>query len=256
MVSRDPKRAAKKILSDLGVSDLIGLSLKDVVQYCGPFVKEERLSGSQGRIQFLGSSSVITINSVIKGTGHKQFVLAHEFGHANLHADLKSFFNCDEDSFKIWMQKGQQEKEANEFAAELLMPASVFRAACQRSEFSIELVKRLSVLFQTSLSSCCIRLAEIGPFPMAVVYSENNVVKWSVTSGAFPLNHIIRGSQTPPESVAHQWFKNKADKPRKMKSGIWFGLDYNQFKQKDTYMKESILPIEYYNGVFSFLTLV
>lgn len=255
MQSRDPKRAAKKILSDLGVSDLTGLSLKDIVQLCGPFVKEEKLVGSQGRILFLGSSSVITINSAIKGSGQKQFVLAHEFGHACLHAGLKPFFNCDEDSFKIWMQKGQQEKDANEFAAELLMPFSIFREAFRESQFSVEVVKRLASLFQTSLSSCAIRIAEVGPFPMAVVYSENNVVKWSVASGSFPLSHIVRGSQTPPESVAHQWFLNKADKPKKLKSAVWFGLDFNQHRQKDISMKESILPIDYYNGVFSFLTL-
>lgn len=252
---KDPKIAAKKVLSDLGVTDLVGLSLKDVVQSLGPFVKEEKMKGTQGRIVFFGSNSIITINSDIKHFGQSRFVLAHEFGHASLHAGIRPLFNCDEDSFKQWLQKGDQEQEANEFAAELLMPKAVFQNSCKDQDFSIDLVKDLANQFQSSLTSTAIRLVEQGPYSMALVYSERNIVRWSTTNSSFPMKYIVSGSETPPESAARGWFVSETTKSKRLKSWVWFAVDYNQHKFKDTYLREAILPIPSYNGVFSFITL-
>lgn len=255
MQRRDPRLAARKVLSRLNISDLTGLSLKAVVQNFGPYVKEDPMVGAQGRILFIGSLALITVNSNIQHFGQARFVLAHEFGHAELHAGIKPLFNCNEDSFKQWLKKGEQEQEANEFAAELLMPSKVFNSECVGHEFSLDLIAHLADRFQTSQTATALRIIEQGPFPIAVTYSEGKKVKWFAKNRSFPLGHVVIGAETPPESAARHWFETGVSKQKIMDSWSWFFNDYNQLNFTRQQVRETILPLPRYNGVLSFLRL-
>ena len=255
MQRRDPRSAARKILTKLNVSDLTGLSLKDVVQNFGPYVKEDPMVGAQGRILFIGSLALITINANIQHYGQSRFVLAHEFGHAELHAGIKPLFNCDADSFKQWLKKGEQEQEANEFAAELLMPSKIFAGECIGQEFSLDLIAHLADRFQTSQTATALRIVEQGSFPIAIVYSENKKVKWFAKNRSFPLGHVVIGSDTPPESASRHWFNTGISKQKVLDSWTWFFNNYNQQNFSRQRVREFILPLPRYSGVLSFLRL-
>lgn len=253
--SRDPRSAARKILKTLNVKDLNGLPLKDVVQSFGPYVKEDPMVGAQGRILFIGSLALITVNSNIRHRSQARFVLAHEFGHSELHSKIKPIFNCDEDSFKQWLKKGEQEQEANEFAAELLMPSKVFSEECVGQDFSLDLVAHLADRFQTSQTATALRLIEQGPFPIAIVYSEGKKIKWFAKNRTFPLGHVVIGAETPPESAARHWFDTSMSKQKVMDSWAWFFNDYKRTSFSRQRVREFVLPLPSYNGVLSFLRL-
>jgi Zn-dependent peptidase ImmA (M78 family) len=255
---KDPQTTARNLLRGLGISDLTGVSLEDLIQYNGVFLQTRSLSGAQGRIQFGKSYSLITIDENIKSVGQKRFVLAHEFGHHNLHFGLNPVFNCDEDSFSQWLQKGPQEKEANQFAAELLMPRKSLLAQTQNQSFSPELIKSLAGYFQTSLTATAFRLVEQGPYPMGLVYSTANQVRWSHFHPTFPLQRIISKTETPLNSAARQWFKaRKTAKSKVMKAEEWFFADYRieTLKLSKVPLREYCLPLDNYDSIMSFLLL-
>lgn len=254
--SRDPCLAARKILRNAGVSDLRGLVLEDFIQWhpnC--YLQEAEMTGSQGRIQFLGSTALITVNSKITNKGQRRFVIAHEFGHFNLHFDLKPLFNCDEEAFKQWLSKGGHEQEANEFAAELLMPKSAFVPECSGLSFTTELIRHLADRFETSLTATSRRIVEQGPFDMALVYSENGIIKWHTEHPNFPLKYVVVGAQTPPKSAAQFFFNTGLSKTKVISPDEWYFMDNYISQYSKNRLREFILPLPYYNGVLSFLGL-
>ena len=255
---KEPQIVARNLLKGLGVTDLTGLSLEDLIQYHGVFLQTRSITGAQGRIQFGRSHSVITIDENIRTAGQRRFVLAHEFGHHNMHFGLKPVFNCDEDSFSEWLQKGPQEKEANQFAAELLMPKKSILAQTQSQTFTPELIKSLADHFQTSLTSTAYRLVEQGPYTMGLVYSTANQVRWSQFHPKFPLQWITSKTETPPLSAARQWFQTqKLGKSKIMKAEEWFAADYRleRLKLARAPLREYCLPLVNYDSVMSFLFL-
>jgi Zn-dependent peptidase ImmA (M78 family) len=68
-------------------------------------------------------------NTDISSFGRLNFTLAHEFGHYLLHRlDYPDSITCSQQDMVRWdSESGQIEKQANEFAAGLLMPLDDFR---------------------------------------------------------------------------------------------------------------------------------
>ena len=253
---KEPQTVARSLLKGLGITDMAGLSLEDFIQYHGIYLQTKSIKGAQGRIQFGRSQSLITVDENIKTIGQRRFVLAHEFGHHHLHFGLKPVFNCDEDSFSEWLQKGPQEKEANQFAAELLMPKKALLTQVQNQPFRPELIKSLADHFKTSLTSTAFRLTEQGPYPMGLVYSTANQVRWSHTHPKFPLKWITSKTETPVKSAARQWFQTgQASKSKVMSAEEWFFADYSMDRLNLTKapLREFCLPLPTYDSVMSFL---
>jgi Zn-dependent peptidase ImmA (M78 family) len=94
----------------------------------------------------------------------KRFTLAHEIAHfvlhdfTNIHIDKKLFFRAD-------TLTNKQEREANLFAAELLMPEAIVRAQfalLQKEDWFEELdTDSLARYFKVSVPALLIRLSEL-----------------------------------------------------------------------------------------------
>ncbi len=85
----------------------------------------------------------------------RRFSAAHELGHAVLHRDTMGGFLADTDISETDAAESQREREANQFAAELLMPKEVCQAradelervynACPRGVLAYRLASELLV---------------------------------------------------------------------------------------------------------------
>src|ERR1051325_11598769 len=121
--------AASKVISDYYITRANEIPIEDLLNAEGAILQEKPMNGADGRIMFGKTYSIIVVNSKIQNKQKRRFVLAHEFGHLKMHKNIQRFFNCDEKAFMEWHQKGSHESEANEFAAEFLMPTKLFKTA-------------------------------------------------------------------------------------------------------------------------------
>jgi len=97
-----------------------------------------------GMSQWAGAEAVILINETLP-TDRKRWTLAHEVGHLMLHANYVGL---------------DMEQQANDFAAEFLMPAHVI--APDFSEFSVGKSVKLKLVWGTSMQALCERAYRLG----------------------------------------------------------------------------------------------
>jgi Zn-dependent peptidase ImmA (M78 family) len=241
MILSKSEIAAKRIITECGLDDvkyLRELDLKILIQSRGAFYEEAALVGKDGRIVSHGGKSIITINSNILDLGKKRFTAAHELGHFELHKDLAvsadSLFDlCN------WYQSGPHEKEANEFAAELLMPSKMFQEFCTNQKLKPQLLVSLSDAFVVSRTAAILKFVKAGSHPVTVICSQNNKVKWWKMSKTMEdAEHdfipgwskyklkVATNLPPPPDSVAGQLFKraNKYDLDhfQEIEKSTWF----------------------------------
>lgn len=249
------KAVAQNMLIECGIDDPTEIPLELIVAGRGAILIEKPLKNSEGRIVFGSKRSIITVNSKIKYSGKRRFVISHELGHHEMHRGLITIHN-DNDASLEYFKNGNQESEANEFASELLMPEVLFREECKRKRFSPDLIRHLAKRFQTSITSVAYKYFELGDHPICLFYSYNNQVRyWKRPDGYY---HFVkdRTKLPPPEdSVATEFFNNgtiyqKEHSKQQIWKSAWFEL--RQFENDNDFkFYEYCIVTPQYNTVLS-----
>lgn len=216
------KMQPEDILKKLGIYspkdiDLIAYSL-------GAEIKRENLSGYEGQIVGTNQKAIITIN--INSSPQRQlFSAGHECGHwvndrgKNLNyqcsvADMKQRFIKKNDF------KQNREVCANQFSADLIMPAFMFVPCIMEMEPHTTSINYLANEFSTSRTSTAIRLVELNKLPcMLVCWDKNGRRRWFtqnkiVPDIIFPHKHIALLESAFVDSDgsevdAEKWISNK-----------------------------------------------
>lgn len=140
----------------------------------------------------------VLVSSEIAENSRKTFTAAHELGHVVIpsHSGIATF-KCTEKDFNTWNAKGTKplEQEANEFAAEWLMPTEVIKNYSRR-ELDFDMISDFAETFGVSLTAAAIRLVGVTQYEMMLVVSENNFMKYSVKSKDFP--YYLDFGKVPP----------------------------------------------------------
>lgn len=98
------------------------------------------LTWKQGMgMAFVNGSSILT---------RRRFSAAHELGHAVLHRDSMSGFIRDVTVSETDEDESQREREANRFAAELLMPEEICRARAEELKAAHRACPRLVLAYR------------------------------------------------------------------------------------------------------------
>jgi Zn-dependent peptidase ImmA (M78 family) len=125
------RRRAQQLLADGGVTEA-PVPLERLAELCRATIRYEPFDGEvSGMVHCRpGGGGVIGVNSEHSKT-RQRFTIAHELGHLLLHADEE--FHIDEKRPLALRDEvssqaiDPREIEANQFAAELLMPAALVR---------------------------------------------------------------------------------------------------------------------------------
>jgi len=166
-----PEKYAKKILDDLEL-DNAPIPVEEIAAHLGaqlsyePFQGKGELSGMLLRDK---DRAVIGVNSAHPSV-RQRFSVAHEIGHLVMHegamfVDQTVRFNRDG---KSSLAIDPQEIEANQFAAELLMPGNLVKAAVQKRTSKKPnipqrvLIADLAKEFQVSEQAMEFRLINLG----------------------------------------------------------------------------------------------
>ena len=128
---------------------------------------------------------IIGVRESIREHGRKRFTVAHEIGHFVIphHRLLKNV--CGEriiDSYRSTLNKA--ELEANQFAAEFLLPAPAVRTRFE-GEPSLARISSVAEEFETSLSATAHRFIDLTGSSVALLWQQDGKVEWFHKSDAF-----------------------------------------------------------------------
>lgn len=160
--------------------------------------------GVSGGIIFDPSGTAIFYATNIRSLGFQRFTVAHELGHYFLegHPEEITSLSPMHVSRAGFTQGGISiELEADHFASGLLLPTSLVRRLLDRERIGLDGIDALAEQAQCSLTACAIRAAECGSYPVAIVVSKGQEVRYSFMSDSFKklgrLTFLRQGSALP-----------------------------------------------------------
>jgi len=140
-----------------------------------------------------------------------RFTLAHEFGHyfIDTHRIGLKLGILEPHPSKIdKVQYDKIEREADYFAACLLMPEENFcKDLRSRKKFNFDVIEDLSREYHVSKTAFALRFAEIGNYPIKVVFAENGIIKWQKNSEGFPFWKLLNNGKVPEGMIMGDFFK-------------------------------------------------
>lgn len=178
------RKEAEKVITALEIQRAEEIDVELIAAHYGAVTRFRSLPHEQGHIVRRGSNAVIVINETLRGLPRARWVIAHEFGHFRLHAGADQYKACTSADLADYHSSGR-EPEANQFAAELLMPARFFEPDCDRNRPDLEDVQELADKYGTSLIATAIRLAKFSPEPCAAVVSKDGKILYSSRSASW-----------------------------------------------------------------------
>lgn len=176
------------------IAPAIGLKIREVdgVSFDGALVRVE--GANRGRV---------ALRRGIREEGRRRFTLGHEFAHYLL-PEHGTDMTCGSAEIESWdPHLAKREREANAFAAEILMPRdAVFALVAGEPSFrSIEIISRQ---FGTSLTAAAVRFVEVTSHRVAIVWSEAGRARWYWSSSEF--GRGVRLGPLSEETVAFRCF--------------------------------------------------
>jgi hypothetical protein len=138
-----------------------------------------------------------------------RFTISHELGHFYLdrHNEYLRGGGRKHGSKGEFATNNLVEKEADSFAAGMLMPRFLMDSLVNEGELSLDRIDDLATTFKTSLVSTALRAVSLSDFPCAVVALRRGVVSWVsradslIKAGFYPPS---RGGFTSPVA-RKQW---------------------------------------------------
>lgn len=180
-----PELYARALLDRLSIADV-----PDVRQIAATLrvpVHERPLERCEGMlVRIKGTAkAAIAIKSSIREDSRKRFTVAHELGHLLLPGHDNCGV-CASGVIETWAQDvREKEREANAFAAELLMPSPLLLRLVAGRTPSLGLVESVSDAFKTSLTASGYRFAGLTSYAVALVWSESGRTRWAKRSDEF-----------------------------------------------------------------------
>lgn len=222
-----PVQSAISLLSQFGWSDPSDMSMEDIAWACGLIVRYKAMDGSQGRILMSNDEAIISVNQAIKYQPKINYIIAHEIGHAQLHRHLSLFDDSDK-TLSEWYTQGPHEKEANIFAAELLMPTELFSKKVKRKKLELPLIEDVAEYFGASKTAAFLRYRDLGEFPVMIIFIEDGIISWKSCSEDFPFQWLPKGTKLPAFTVAGDYYYKNVEerKPAKVDAIEWFPEDF------------------------------
>ncbi|TCQ24867.1 ImmA/IrrE family metallo-endopeptidase [Rhizobium sp. PP-CC-3G-465] len=167
--------------------------------------------------------------------GRRAYTVAHEFGHFMLHrqmvdedADFSGGFHCSKDAIERGVGRNI-EKEADEFAASLLMPLDDFRRHLPSERLAtIERLGEAATRYGVSLTAAALRWIGYTNARAILISSTDGFAHWAVpTRAAYRTGRFMRTRnelyEMPSASLAARDISPKeALLGVRQNAGVWF----------------------------------
>ena len=203
--------AAEGLLSDAGVNSL-PINPIQIAEHLAITIssKPPSAKGASGWLIRSGEEYGIVYATHIDSIGFQHFSIAHELGHFTLDGHPEHVFrNSNGHASRAGFEAIDHiEREADYFAACLLMPKHLCRRLISRSHDGMAAVQYLANQCKASLTAAALRYAEIGQLPIGIVQAYQGKVEFCA---AYPMQaHVgwarplMRNAKVPADSATHR----------------------------------------------------
>ncbi|RMD96102.1 MAG: ImmA/IrrE family metallo-endopeptidase [Deltaproteobacteria bacterium] len=218
-------RTPDELLEELGITEPEDLDIEAIAQYCGATIVYEDLSGCEARLLGYGNRAIITVDRRARRE-RQRFSAGHELGHWMCDRG-KVAFACTAQTFTMEWSIDNAEQRANRYAADLLLPFSIFRRFVRNRTITFATARDLARTFQTSLTATAIRLVELGCAPAVIVCSDAQGRRWFKRGSERFVSPLLWPREKPaPDTIAHQILhaRLRPTGPRPVPAAAWFKL--------------------------------
>lgn len=175
---------AERLLQGYGVREPKQIDLEAIAWDLGAFVKYGRIDGCEARIVGAPTRAVITIDPST-GETRARFSLGHELGHWRRHRG--EVLMCDKGMIGSMEHASRKEREADQFAADILMPHYIFEPMARSFDKpSFRCIDELSTAFQTSRKATARQFVNMNTCPCIVICHGSRGRLWFHRSDSWP----------------------------------------------------------------------
>ncbi|MET3436792.1 ImmA/IrrE family metallo-endopeptidase [Sphingomonas sp. 1185] len=188
---------AERLLHDLGITKPGEIDVEVIACAVGVTVRYRRLGVGDARIVGLGDRAIITVDDRASRV-RQRFSVAHELGHWHHHRGRRLICHVAE------QQDGAAgcEREADGYAADLLMPRFMLEPLVAGVPMSFGLVYQVASTFGVSAMAAALRLADVHPAAFALVVEEADGRRWFRRSASLNPRWFVRSAASDMRATA------------------------------------------------------
>jgi hypothetical protein len=144
--------------------------------------------GVLGQLDVLDGKVVVTLSSDVDHEGMMRFTMAHELGHHEIDGHFDAIFADDSTRHQCrapYASVALHERQADAFAAELLMPSGPcrrFLAKLPEADDGIDAILKLADRCQVSLQAAANRYIDLVERPTALIVSRDGIIDYCLRS--------------------------------------------------------------------------
>lgn len=201
-MSGTPVFWAQMLREQAGLKGYVPLDVEALARWCRIRIDEAPLDGFLGLYMDLGDRRGMLLKEG-QDVRQRRFTIAHEIGHFAIPTHSgRSVEQCLEEDVLGGNSTNPIEAEANQFAAELLMPRAVFNADIRNKTPSFGHIPTLADRYDVSVTACALRWVELSDERVALICVEGDRVKWKRLSKKLRYSLRPSGNRIAPECVA------------------------------------------------------
>lgn len=213
---------AEALLRSLGISSPADIDIEAIAWAAGAKVRHGVLKSCEARIIGYEDRAIITVQ---RGGDlrRRRFSIAHELGHWEHHRGQSSI--CRASDIGNPTSRGSPiERQADRYAADLLMPAYLFRESLQdHRKPSIDVIDALATEYSTSRLATAIRCIDLAGWPCILVCHGPKGRRWFRRSTALSDKWFPRGELDAASSAMSVLFgETEKSRPTRIRADAWF----------------------------------
>lgn len=203
MTRRKPPHYARWCRKHCGMEEAERIDLAALAEACDVGIFSAPADSFDGAAMVIEGCAGIFVNENQTRQRYR-FTLAHEFGHLFLpwhHKQLVRGYRMVDTWNDPETVDDEREREANEFAAELLSPAILVRPLLRGGALDITKVVFIADRFGLSWTAAAVRVAQLAPDPVAALLFRGEELAWRFQHRSFPYGIPQNGLRPPVGSA-------------------------------------------------------